>query len=250
MLPTDRFADTAEYSCGEAAEQGQRPDRGEERESSEGLGMLRRPAEVGHQMLGVLLASLRAGERETGRTEDVRLAREGSIEDLGRYVEELRPRLMGAVRRSFPTLGEDTEDVVQSAALRLLEDDARTLRRFSGKSKLSTYIMSVVRRTALDALRRRKGEDPLPEDAEQRIPGPAEGQPEHIAEQRETARDVHAALVGLPRRQRQAMAMHYMAHMTCADIAAALNISTKRVTALLSEGRRRLAEEEALWTAR
>lgn len=63
--------------------------------------------------------------------------------------------------RALPASGQEgpspeAEDVVQAVFLKLWEDDRRRLRSFQGRSRLSTWLVAVTRREALDRLRRRR----------------------------------------------------------------------------------------------
>jgi len=56
--------------------------------------------------------------------------------------------------RTVEGVNPDAEDVVQAAFLKLWEDGRRPLRSFQGRSRLSTWLVAVARREALDRLRR------------------------------------------------------------------------------------------------
>jgi len=177
------------------------------------------------------------------RAEAVALARHGSQTEIGQYLSDLRPQLAAAVKRGFPGLEQDAEDIVQDALTDMLASDARTLRAYQGRCSLSTYVLSIVRRKAIDRLRRMRvrGDVGIPEDVERTLAEARETHTPHIAAERsDQLRSIETALAQLPRRERQAVSLFYLAQQSCAEVAETLGISEKRVTGLLCEGRKRL----------
>ena len=130
--------------------------------------------------------------------------------------------LYGMVRRLMPagaggTRNTDAEDVVQAVFLKLWEDDRRRLRGFRGTSRLSTWLVAVARREALDRLRRdarhrdhtaeagQQALERLQEDLRALEPSPPEAQ--LVA--REAARSFAAAVETLPPRDRLLVRLVY-----------------------------------------
>jgi RNA polymerase sigma-70 factor (ECF subfamily) len=60
--------------------------------------------------------------------------------------------VFGAVRSILGP--QDAEDVVQSVYLKLMEQNGRRLAGFQGKSRISTWLVTIARREALDFARR------------------------------------------------------------------------------------------------
>lgn len=131
--------------------------------------------------------------------DDAELARRCIAGDSAAWGELVRRHLdivHRAVHRVLGGAPADVEDVLQTLFLKLMEADARRLRSFQGRSKLSTWLVAVARREALDFLARKGRAAP---------PGPAPVEP--LAEEPGTAVDaaqeskrVRSALDRLPSR--------------------------------------------------
>lgn len=70
-------------------------------------------------------------------------------------VERSAPMLHACVARVLPpgAPGADVDDVVQTVFLKLWRDDCRRLKTFRGRSRLTTWLVAVARREAIDRLR-------------------------------------------------------------------------------------------------
>src|SRR5213082_2466820 len=75
------------------------------------------------------------------------------------FVRELSSieRIAAFVARDNDLRGADAEDFVGAIKLRLIEDDYRVIRKWSGRSSLSTYLMAVINNVAIDQHIRRVG---------------------------------------------------------------------------------------------
>lgn len=143
------------------------------------------------------------------------------------------PRVFAVARRM---LGEqaEAEDVTQEAMLRLwrVAPDWQ-----AGQAALGTWLYRVAANLCIDRLRRRReiASDTLPERADE-----APGALARIeADDRATA--LHAALGGLPDRQRLAIVLRHFEERSNPEIAEILDTSVEAVESLLGRARRELA---------
>jgi RNA polymerase sigma-70 factor (ECF subfamily) len=102
-----------------------------------------------------------------------------------------------AVGRVLGAAGADVEDVLQTLFLKLMEEDCRRLRSFQGRSKLSTWLVSVARREALDHLER-NGRATAPREPRFRFDPP--GDPAAMLDAVLESKRLQAALDRLPAR--------------------------------------------------
>jgi RNA polymerase sigma-70 factor (ECF subfamily) len=102
--------------------------------------------------------------------DDAELARRCIAGDPAAWGELVRRNLdlvHRAVGRVLGPAPADVEDVLQTLFLKLMESDARRLRSFQGRSKLSTWLVAVARREALDFLEKKgRPAPPGPEPVE------------------------------------------------------------------------------------
>jgi RNA polymerase sigma-70 factor (ECF subfamily) len=100
---------------------------------------------------------------------DAELARRCTEGDPSAWSELVRGNLdlvHRAVGRVLGAAGADIEDVLQTLFLKLMESDCRRLRSFQGRSKLSTWLVAVARREALDFLEKKgRAAAPVAKDA-------------------------------------------------------------------------------------
>lgn len=136
------------------------------------------------------------------------------------------------VRAAASIARHAAEDIAQKVLAALLEDDCRLLRSYRGLSSLSTWLIGIARRMALDLLRKERPRDLPPPPAG---PGPLE-QLLHA----ESEAQVRAALDSLPPRERLILQLHYRDGLPYADIAGFLGVSANSVGPLLDRARGRL----------
>ena len=144
-----------------------------------------------------------------------------SLEQFEAAFDELFPQ---AYRLAFRILGhvQTAEDVAAEAL-------ARAFYKWSTISRLQyreAWVLRVTANLAIDVLRRRRRTPPLP------IQPPA-STPEEIVDLRLA---LGAALESLPRRQRQAIALQYLADLSPTDVATVLHISPGSVKAHVHRG--------------
>jgi RNA polymerase sigma-70 factor (ECF subfamily) len=129
------------------------------------------------------------------------------------------------------------DDVAQESMLKVLE----ALPRFDpkGRAKLSTWILTVTVRTAIDALRRAKKVVPLSATAEETS---ETEQPEPRLEARDLGRRVEAAMVQLSDDQRAILVLRAYHDLDYHEIAEALGVEEGTVKSRLSRARSALRE--------
>jgi RNA polymerase sigma factor (sigma-70 family) len=80
--------------------------------------------------------------------------------DVELLIIKLSPKVSKAVRHVYrhPTNSDEIEDITQDVLLLLIENDYRRLRTFTGRSKIETWIHTVVRRYVGQYLWKRRWE--------------------------------------------------------------------------------------------
>ncbi len=130
------------------------------------------------------------------------------------------------------------EDVTQEAFLSIWRSKARFDR---ARGSVRSWVLSVVRNRAIDALRRGSGQAPkLDHDDESLLEAsPAEVRTEVEAIRRETSRELRGALAALPDDQSQVIELAYFGGFSHTEIAAMLSMPLGTV-----KGRMRLGLEK------
>jgi len=132
---------------------------------------------------------------------------------------------------------EDAEDLVQETYAKVLSK-----RRVIGSDEDALpYLLSVLRNTFISSLRtkQRRPQTAAIEDAEARLAAPASASPSAVL----AAREVFAAIAGLPADQRDVVAAVDVAGLSYAEAAETLGVPTGTVMSRLSRGRARVAEK-------
>jgi RNA polymerase sigma factor (sigma-70 family) len=107
-----------------------------------------------------------------------------------------------------------------------------------GSARLSTWILTVATRLALNQLRRKELEQPAPDFEDQ----PSAGCTEFSAARAELVSAVTAAVASLPPEQRSVLLLREYHDLDYTEIAAALNLELGTVRSRLSRARRRIRE--------
>jgi RNA polymerase sigma-70 factor (ECF subfamily) len=139
---------------------------------------------------------------------------------------------------------ELAEDVLQEAYLRVLDGRAK----FSGSASSKTWFFAVIKRTALEGQRKQRrwgllnlriaNTDIAGADTERSGP---EARPELLLEADRGARELRAALMALPVRQREVLHLVFYSDCTLQEAAAALDISVGSARTHYHRGKVRLA---------
>ena len=169
----------------------------------------------------------------------------GAWEDLVRRHAGLLYRTARKVLAGYGAADGEVEDVVQHVFLKLWTEDRRRLRTWEGKSRLSTWLVAVARREALDrlkqAVRRTRRvtalNGGLPEALSAAL---SEGSAERL-ETDETAREVHEAVDRLPERDRLLVRLVYFDGVSYRDAARVLDVPLNSISPWLARARGRLA---------
>lgn len=146
-----------------------------------------------------------------------------------------------------PDAGE-VEDVVQSVFLKLWEDDRRRLRSFSGRSRLSTWLVAVAQREGLDRLRARRRVAPRSNALPSETFGP-EARNGHVpsaddvaqvAALREAGAAATKAMEALPSRDRLLVRLVHVDGYAYAEVARLLRIPENSISPWLGRARQKL----------
>jgi RNA polymerase sigma-70 factor (ECF subfamily) len=168
--------------------------------------------------------------------------REGRPDAYETLVRTYTPRLLAVARRMMPT-DEDARDVVQEAYMNAF----RSMGKFEGQAKLSTWLHRIVVNAALMKLRtrRRKPEESL----EPLLPsfkdngGHAEKftqwdeSADQIAEREQTRQVVRDAILTLPDTYREVLILRDIEEMSTDETARALGITANAVKIRLHRAR-------------
>ena len=152
-------------------------------------------------------------------------------------------RLMRAAARKVLMTGEDADDVVNEALVRLI--DKIPLLKALDCYTLRAYIVSAVRNTAINWIiwrdRQAKHAFLMDDDALSCLPSEDEA-PDASILQREDADSVKQAILRLSERDRLALTMKYFDDLSDAEIARALGVGKNSVRPMLMRARRRMRE--------
>ena len=188
-------------------------------------------SEAGPAVGGVDEATLVAG---------LRARRPEAFETL---VRTYTPRLLSVARRMLDGNDEDARDVVQDAMLSAF----RSIDRFAGTARISTWLHRIVVNAALMRIRtrRRKPEESLEpllptfrDDGGHASEVAAWGEPaDRMAEREQTRRLVREAILALPDGYRDVVILRDIQELDTGETAAALGISPNAVKIRLHRAR-------------
>jgi RNA polymerase sigma-70 factor, ECF subfamily len=178
--------------------------------------------------------------------EDLQLARrcEGGDADAERaFVDRVGPLVYSVCARSG-IVGPDREDVAQQVML----DAFRSLSRYRGTSRLSTWVYSLALRRVADHFRspqRRDvpsggpGDDTFPPSP----PAPGVLAPDEQAARREEADRVRRAVARVAEPERAVLLAYYLGEMSVTEISRTLGIPEGTVKTRLHRGRHAMRKE-------
>lgn len=165
-------------------------------------------------------------------------------EFVSRYEKLIISRILSTCRESGlsprPDLVEDCAAEVMAA---LFQGDMQGLRQFQGRSKLSTWLAVIVRRTTFTVLRRQKRdtEKICPNDSQfdiATVPAPF---PKDATElPAENRMHLQACMTQLKQTDRQTLVMYFDQKMSYAEIGRALGITENAVGPKLHRAQKRL----------
>lgn len=134
---------------------------------------------------------------------------------------------------------EDVEDLAAEVLLQLVANNYATLRRFQGRSSLSTYLTVIGRRACIHLMAKKFGTAAIFKSLPNVPMEEAEDQSEHH-HNNDSLEQVHELLTRLPRGVREVVRMYYLEGRTYEEISAQLGIPVNSIGPLLSRARQRL----------
>src|SRR6266404_4614787 len=187
--------------------------------------------------ISILQGIERGAGMTTSRTPDPHVvlaqrAAEGDLRAFDRLYRETRDQ---AYRVLFSVLGQSQElpDLIQEVYLQL----AKSLKRFRGDSRFSTFLHGICANVALNHLRsrRRRPEDLVAEMPE--TPSSGEHNPERYAQVRQAERFLNAGLDAISPKKRVVFVYHELLGMGPEEICQALGIPANTVRSRLHHAR-------------
>ncbi len=173
---------------------------------------------------------------------------------LARQTSQEVTTLEGEIERLYPASyswalsccrfrRQEAEDVLQSAYLKVLDGRAR----YDGRSSVRTWLFGVIRKTALDARRRRWLEalGLVRLNHANGVPPQAVASDEQAGDDQRRAR-ILRALAGLSARQREVLDLVFYHGMTVAEAAEVMGVSLGAARVHYDRGKRRLGREFAI----
>lgn len=192
-------------------------------------------------MSPLLLAAIPWQHPTPVEVDDVTLARarQGDPGAQTRIIEAYQAKVFALLGRMLGRGSPDVEDLAQETFLRAL----RALPAFdpSGSARLSTWILTIATRLAIDAMRRDKRWRPGEEDEDRADHGSVER-----LEQRELAGHVEASLAALAPEARAILVLRAHHDLDYPEIAAALDLEAGTVKSRLSRARAALRKALSL----
>lgn len=183
-----------------------------------------------------------AGDRDTSDSDLVERARSGEPEAF----QQLAERHSATVFRCAVSLGQDrqlAEDLTQETWL----EAWRSIARFDGRCRFSTWLYGILRHRYLKALRR-DDRRPLPSQAlsDADVAPPARSDPVQPTERAEAAERIREAVSRLPDEHRPVIELRFFAGASLDEIAALLGIPLGTVKSRLHNGLEKLRQQELL----
>jgi RNA polymerase sigma-70 factor (ECF subfamily) len=132
----------------------------------------------------------------------------------------------------------DAQDAAQEAFVRAW----RSIRRFTGQSKFSTWFHTILRNICVDRLRKRKRRGTPGELHDVHAHPNPDCDPVHQAEQAERRRRVWQAIQQLSDAHREVIVLNHFQHMSYREMAEVLNIPFGTVTSRLHAARKALRD--------
>ena len=161
---------------------------------------------------------------------------EGNQASWRRFYETYRDEARAVLFRVLGPVA-DLEDLVQTVFIKVY----RTLNRFEGRSKISTWLYRICVHVAMDHLRQKKRKKPTA-DLES-APPLADGRadPSRVAEMIEAVEHLQQALARIKEPKRTVLVLHDLMEVPAEEIASTLNAPVPTVRSRLFYARRELA---------
>lgn len=166
----------------------------------------------------------------------VSLARSGDLDAFGLLYRQYAPGIYNLILRMLGN-ADDAEDVTQEVFLRA----HRSLNRFKGNARFSTWIYRIATNVSLDELRRRKPvvslEQLSADSSWEPAAGDPEGNPERLMQRRATQEAVQAALLAMPAHYRVLVVLRHMEGLSYEEIARVVGCSVNALNVRLHRAR-------------
>ena len=176
------------------------------------------------------------GAGSQSEMELIRGCLEGNQASWRRFYETYRDEARAVLYRVLGPVA-DLEDLVQTVFIKVY----KTLGRFEGRSKISTWLYRICVHVAMDHLRKKKRQKPT-SDLESAPPltnGRAD--PSRVAEMIEAVEHLQEALERIKEPKRTVLVLHDLMEVPAEEIAATLNAPVPTVRSRLFYARRELA---------
>jgi RNA polymerase sigma-70 factor (ECF subfamily) len=186
------------------------------------------------------MAEMRAADDERRMVDACLSGEPGAWEAfVHRYASYLYSVVCQVLRRRTGSLDRNQADAVLSDVFfEMYRNDCQSLRAFSGKSKLTTYLYVIAQRKCSAALRAGAGPETPAEQAEDAVwEGPGPG---GRAETEERARRVRQAVRSLPQRDARVLELFYFQGVAQSAIAEELGVPTEHAGMIVKRAREKL----------
>jgi RNA polymerase sigma-70 factor (ECF subfamily) len=178
---------------------------------------------------------------------DADLVAEARAGNLGAFEELIRRNSRTVYRALLAILG--SQDEAQDAMQDVLLSAFKYIGGFQGRSKFSTWLVSIARNTAVQRLREQRNDESLDEgtmdedhDYRPRQVRAWEENPEQQYAQSEVKQLVEQGIMGLPRRYRVVVMMRDIEQLSTDEVARQLGLTVPAVKTRLLRGRLMLRE--------
>jgi RNA polymerase sigma-70 factor (ECF subfamily) len=141
--------------------------------------------------------------------------------------------------RSVRLAAADVDDLCGEAFLQILANDAAVLRRFRGRSSLSTYLTVVVRRIVVREIARRRSD--MSQEVSASTPEPEA--PEQEQQRIDDRDEVHRMLLGLPDLDAEVVRRFHLIGQSYREISEQLHIPENTIGPMLARARERLRRQ-------
>jgi RNA polymerase sigma factor (sigma-70 family) len=159
--------------------------------------------------------------------------------ELERELERMHPACWGWALACCRRDRDAAEEALQSAYLRILSGQAR----FDGRSAMRSWVFGVIRRTAMEELRRRRARDAREAGTDvdaALVTDPAPGA-DVAAERAEASQALVVALGALSERQREVLLLVFYHGMTIDEAAQVMHVSLGSARTHYDRGKKALA---------
>jgi len=164
----------------------------------------------------------------------------GDPEARDYFVDRFSNFVWSILVRDLRLKRELAEDLHAETFLRILEDDCRRLRNWSGEGNFVNYLGPIVRNLAMDHFRSPGVRRLDPEGESTFEPVAGEPDPERLAEAAEQRRLLHEALEDLTVRDRELIQRRHFDEQSYREIAEGMGYEISSVGVLLARAERRL----------